>query len=90
MTENNNMEQIELQAKKIEEKINEGIDKTIDTTAENLEKTADKLQKTAEFIKNKNANTLKEDFTCLVNKHPGKMLAIFISIGFVAGKLLSK
>lgn len=74
----------------MQEKAIEGLNKAMAATAENLDKTANKLHDASRFFRDKNADSLKEDFSNLVKKYPGKTLAAIAFVGFVFGRMISR
>jgi uncharacterized coiled-coil DUF342 family protein len=74
----------------IQEKMVKGIDQALQSTAENLDKTADKMHQTASFFRQRNADSLRNDFLSLIKKYPAHTIMISILIGFLFGKTLSR
>ena len=74
----------------MQEKATESLNKAMSATAESLDKTANKLHDVSKFFRDKDADGLKEDFSNLVKKYPGKTLAGIAFVGFLIGRIISK
>jgi len=83
-------EELKQKVLEIQGMVSDGINKTMTSTAEYLDKTADKFRTTASFFRNKNADSLKGDVTEFTKKYPAQTLIGAIVIGFLFGKIISK
>ncbi|OGI01372.1 MAG: hypothetical protein A2Y25_02645 [Candidatus Melainabacteria bacterium GWF2_37_15] len=81
-------EQFKKKACEMEEQVSANINDLMVNTADRLDQAADKMKSTAEFFRNKNVNTIKEDVSVMVRNNPGKSLLGAIAIGFLVGKIL--
>lgn len=86
----NKTEEMEQKAKEMQEKVRNGINNAMTSAAEKLDQAAENMHKTAIFFRDKNADTIKDDISGLVKKHPGKTLAVAVVLGFFAGKIISR
>ena len=59
-------EQFKKKACEMEEQVSANINDLMVNTADRLDQAADKMKSTAEFFRNKNVNTLKEDVSVMV------------------------
>ncbi|MFH0702588.1 MAG: hypothetical protein V2B14_03495 [bacterium] len=83
-------EEMKQKFSEMQEKLTENINNAMNSASEGLDKTADKIHRTAEFLKEKNADIIKEDLSIFVKKYPGKILIGAAVFGFLVGKLFSK
>lgn len=83
-------EEFRQRAQEMEEQISENLDNLMNTTAESLDKAANKMHETAEFFREKNMNTIKEDFSHAVKKNPAVTLGGALLVGFLIGKIIFK
>jgi ElaB/YqjD/DUF883 family membrane-anchored ribosome-binding protein len=74
----------------MEEQVTENLNNLMSSTAENLDKAAEKMHETAEFFRERNINTIKEDFSGVIKKNPAKTLGGALLIGFLIGKIIFK
>lgn len=81
-------EELRQKAMEMQEQLSENLDNLMSSTAENLDKAADKMHETAEFFRERNTDTLKEDLSKVVKKNPAKALGGAMLIGFLIGKIL--
>ena len=72
----------------MQEQLSENLDNLMSSTAENLDKAAEKMHETAEFFRERNADTLKEDLSHAVKKNPAKALGGAMLVGFLIGKII--
>lgn len=90
MNEERQEETREAKYEEIQEKVKQGVDNAMNSTAEGLEMTADKLRRAADFLKGKNTETLKQDITHAVKKYPVRAMAVGLLLGFIFGKVISR
>lgn len=83
-------EDLRKKTQEMEEQVEENLNNIMSSTAENLEKVAEKMHETAKFFKDRNVDTLKDDFSHIVKKNPVKALGGALLIGFLAGKIIFK
>lgn len=88
--EEKNGNKVGLKNIEVQQKILESINSAMNTTAEKLEKTAEKINQTANFFREKSVDSLSDDLSKVVRKHPGKALAGILLIGFIVGKIVSR
>ncbi len=74
----------------MQEQMTENLNNMMNTTAENLDKAAEKMHETAEFFREKNMDSVKEDFSEVVKKNPAKALGGALLVGFLIGKIIFK
>lgn len=72
----------------MEEQVTQNLNNFISVTAENLDRAADKMHETAEFFRQRNMTTLKEDFSHTVQKKPMHALGGAMLLGFLIGKII--
>lgn len=83
-------EELRIKAQEMESQVTENLNILMNSTAKNLDKAADKMHETAEFFREKNMDTIKEDFSHVVKKNPLKALGGALLMGFLIGKIIFK
>ncbi|MEI7473860.1 MAG: hypothetical protein WCK67_03700 [bacterium] len=86
----NATESMKTRISEVQGKVEENINKAMVVTADSLENTAKKFNGTAEVLREKNAQTIKNDVSELVKKYPAYTFVGAMVIGFIFGKMLSK
>jgi len=83
-------EEMKQRMSEIQDKIIEGINSAMSSTAEHLDKAADKIHETAGFFRNKNTDSLKDDVSNLTRKYPTYTLLGAAFLGFIFGRAISR
>lgn len=85
-----NFENINIKMKDIYDKIRQNLDNAFGTAADKLEVAAGGFHDTAEILREKDIQTLKETVKKTVKKHPMLSIGIAASLGFIFGRILNK
>lgn len=83
-------EQMKKNAAEMQEKVIQGVNKAMNSAAENLDKAADRMHEASRFFRDKNADSIRDDVKGLVKKHPTQTLAGAVILGFLFGRILSR
>ena len=83
------VEEIGKRLSEMQEKMIYGINQALNTTAEKLDNSAESMHKTAEFFREKDADSLKQDLNGFVKKHPGQTLLAALVVGFLFSKVIN-
>lgn len=85
-----NAEDLRQKANEVQEKVTQSINVAMKSAADSLDATANKMHDASNFFRDKNVDSLKEDFSGLVKKYPSQTVAGAVIFGFLFGKMLSR
>ena len=86
----NKAEELRKKAQEMEEQVTENLNNLMSSTAENLDKAAEKMHETAAFFRERNMESVKEDFSHVIKKNPLQTIGGALFVGFLIGKTIFK
>jgi len=83
-------EELQQKASEVQEKVVQSINMAMNSAADSLDVTANKMHDASKFFRDKNVDSIKEDFSGFIKKYPAQTLAGALIFGFLFGKVISR